>query len=244
MSVAVERVEFSVGGLVMRGHRFDAPGILGKVPAVVVLHGRGSSETKWIDAGYAIASRGISVLTFDFRGCGRSEGEFGSLCLKDGITDAACAIDFHLRQDRCDSNRLGILGCSFSGYLAALLTRQLCVKSLVVHVPAVYRDSWLEYRYPEIEKMRDEVTRFRESDEVSATDGIHALSEYSGSLLVIAGGNDKVVPRNVTDVYYHHAQRAKCRKIHSVENADHRFSRREWLEETYRVTAEWFEKTL
>lgn len=52
---------------------------LEKYPCVVYLHGNSSNRTEGIEYLGELIKEGISLLTFDFTGCGNSEGEYISL---------------------------------------------------------------------------------------------------------------------------------------------------------------------
>jgi len=78
-------------------------------------------ESHWIfvKCARALARAGIASLRFDFYGSGESDGEFREVTLQGEIADARAAMDFFRRQKGIDPKRLGLLGLSLGGAIAA-----------------------------------------------------------------------------------------------------------------------------
>jgi hypothetical protein len=60
---------------------------------------------------------GYTVLRFDFRGCGASDGEPQLICLEE-VEDLRNAITFLEAQDCVDNNKIGVIGGSLGGSVA------------------------------------------------------------------------------------------------------------------------------
>src|SRR5579864_8279648 len=120
-------VEFpSRTGKMLRGvlHRpSDAAGR--SLPAVVMFHGFTGNrmEAHWIFVKCArnLAQAGIASLRFDFCGSGESDGEFSEVTLRGEIADGRMAVEFLRRQRGIDAQRVGLLGLSLGGTVAAAL---------------------------------------------------------------------------------------------------------------------------
>jgi dipeptidyl aminopeptidase/acylaminoacyl peptidase len=101
------------------------PGRSGAGPGVLFLHGLGGnrmgSDYYLVRIARELAERGIASLRFDFTGCGESEGEFLPTTAAEQERDARAALEVLKRQDFVDPERLGVLGYSFGGCIAALL---------------------------------------------------------------------------------------------------------------------------
>jgi acetyl esterase/lipase len=166
------------------------------------------------------------------------------MTLRDGLEDAFAAYDFLLATGTADPARTGVLGSSLGGYLATLVTTERPVKSLVLHVPAVYRDEWLRERYPTIERSRAEVSRYRASPEIESSRAMRAIGQYDGALFIIGGECDQIVPRNVTNAYHAAAIQAHPKDIRYVSGAGHRFDGDGQLAEASARAVSWFVKTL
>ena len=86
-----------------------------------------------------LSREGIYALRFDFRGYGDSEGEFTDITFEEEISDSIKALDFLSTIEGVDPDRMGILGLSMGGAVAAYVAgRDARVKSTVLwSAPAV-----------------------------------------------------------------------------------------------------------
>src|SRR5271169_4520256 len=88
--------------------------------AFLVLHGFGGNSDS---AGVLQPTRvlnefGYVTLRFDMRGCGKSEGEFGSVICLDQVEDLGNALLFLAKHPAVDPDRIGAIGSSFGGAVA------------------------------------------------------------------------------------------------------------------------------
>jgi dienelactone hydrolase len=60
---------------------------------------------------------------------------------EESLRDILAAYDFLAAQPNVDSDSIAVVGSSYGGYLAALLTALRPVKWLALRVPALYKDS-------------------------------------------------------------------------------------------------------
>lgn len=92
-----------------------------KQPGLVLCHSHplygGSMDDSRITAiSEAAAAKGLNILRFNFRGVGKSQGQFGQ-----GIgemQDTIAAMEFLRNQSHVDSSRIALLGYSFGGSIA------------------------------------------------------------------------------------------------------------------------------
>ncbi len=82
---------------------------------------RKSAHKIMVDSARALCAEGVSVLRFDYRGCGDSEGDFASFTPRDWVDDIRLAsVDLKTRHPGCPLGLLGLrLGASL-GVKAAL----------------------------------------------------------------------------------------------------------------------------
>jgi alpha/beta superfamily hydrolase len=111
-------VEFNSGSLVLRGElylpdRQQAPGIL-------VCHAMHAEGFRWLPLYRSFAEKaselGFACLLFDFRGCGRSEGQFDYGWGEQ--EDARAAFEFLLNRKEVDSTGAFVVGRSLGGAIA------------------------------------------------------------------------------------------------------------------------------
>jgi alpha/beta superfamily hydrolase len=116
-SMKMEQVEFSSDKFVLRGELYLPE--TNRSPGILVCHAMHGEGFRWIL--YRIfarkaAERGFACLLFDFRGCGKSEGEFdyGS----GEQRHAKAALEFLLSRKQVDSTTAFVVGRSFGGTVA------------------------------------------------------------------------------------------------------------------------------
>jgi len=123
----------------------SAPGTVGgreHYPTVVMLHGlSGSSDSNgYLFVGQArrFAAAGIACLRVDFFGSGNSDGAHVDMTVWTELSDSQRIFEYAFSQPGVDTARLGVLGYSFGGGIAALLTGiEPRIQALVGWSPAV-----------------------------------------------------------------------------------------------------------
>jgi cephalosporin-C deacetylase-like acetyl esterase len=92
-----------------------------------------------------LADAGYTMLSFDYRGFGASEGKRALLLPQEQVDDAVAALEYlATRVDGIDPNRIGLYGTSFGGGIAAIAaTRSPRPKALLVSVPVTSGSHWL-----------------------------------------------------------------------------------------------------
>ena len=124
------------------------PDSKGALPAVVVCHphplyGGNMSSNIVFGICQALAERSIAALRFNFRGVGKSQGEFGEGKAEQG--DVKAALDFALATDGIDKERIGLAGYSFGGMVALpVAVRDERVEMLALVSPALDEGGWEE----------------------------------------------------------------------------------------------------
>ena len=115
-----KRIEFPGQGILLEGI-FSLPKGEGPFGVVIVCHPHplygGNMDNNVVEAVCEGAGKqGLAWLAFNFRGVGRSEGNFsGGAGEKE---DARAAISFAIHQERVDGERIGICGYSFGSTIA------------------------------------------------------------------------------------------------------------------------------
>lgn len=186
----------------------------GPFPAVLMLHGLGSSRDEvggiFADTALALADAGIASLRIDFRGFGKSEGDTGAFTLERQNQDAGIALEALAATKGVDAARLGVTGFSFGGAAAIELAaaRPDLVRSVVALTPAG------NYRADMLASMGQRVFDRAAEDGIAGIDfgwrtlalrrGFFdslprhdltaALARYRGALLIINGEDDPYRP--------------------------------------------------
>ena len=108
------------------------------VPGVICFPGYKSKRELYYEHGLAIAEKvGAACLTVDISGHGETPGDLQKLTAQDLEDDALAAYDALAEQPNVDQDRMGIIGTSFGGRLAVLLTCDRNPKSLLLRAPSI-----------------------------------------------------------------------------------------------------------
>lgn len=132
-------INFPSGKLNLEGV-WHLPEAGGPFPAVVVCHphplyGGSMSNNIVFNICQELAINNIAALRFNFRGAGKSGGEFGDSIGEQ--EDVKAALNLVLAEDNIDKDRIGLAGYSFGAGVAAVVAAQYeGVKMLALVSPA------------------------------------------------------------------------------------------------------------
>lgn len=147
MTVNTEDVTFWSGpGLRMAGRLYRPAASADRRRGIVFCHGfGGTKEGTPVGLSTRLAEHGYTVLSFDYRGFGGSEGPRGRLVPAEQVEDAVHAVEFLAQRGDVDPQRIGIYGTSFGGGVAPLAgLRNERVRAAVVSVPVTSGRAWLQ----------------------------------------------------------------------------------------------------
>lgn len=129
LAVAERDVTFQSQGQRVVGTLALPQGGAAPYPVVLIFHGftndrnalpiQGTDENLYGRSARLLAEHGIASLRIDFRGSGQSEGEWSDTTFSGQIDDALAAVDFLATVPEVDAARLGLIGLSQGGLVAA-----------------------------------------------------------------------------------------------------------------------------
>ena len=208
------------------------------VPGVLFMHGWGGSQEHYLARAREIAALGCVCLTFDLRGHARTESQHETVTREDNLRDAIAAYDVLAGQPTVDASAIAVVGSSYGGYLAAILTSLRPVRWLALRAPALYKDE--NWARPKRQLNRDELAAYRRAP-VSAAENraLGACAAFEGDVLIVESEHDDIVPHPVIANY-----RAAFEKAHSVtyrviDGADHGLSQRPWQQAYTSLLVNW-----
>ncbi len=242
-----QEIQFQVEGETLRGTLMFPDVVKEKNPGVMFFHGFSVNQKRFLDPGYPdqLAKIGIVSMTLDLRGHGQSEGNFETLTPREAIQDVLAAYDYFSSLPMIDTSRIGLCESSFGGMLAAMLSAQRNVRSLLLRAPATYTPHMMDTVYAVIKKLERETPLFREIPKPEETSMVRGLSEFAGSILVVASGNDAIIPEAIPTAYYESAKRASAREFIMIPNAQHSMSSSPELMKFFGdILTDWFKKRL
>jgi pimeloyl-ACP methyl ester carboxylesterase len=213
------------------------PGTL--VPGVLFVHGWGGDQRQYAARARELAALGCVCLTFDLRGHAQTKAQYETVSREESLRDVLAAYDFLAFQHNVDSDSIAVVGSSYGGYLAALLTALRPVKWLALRVPALYKDSdWALpkqrlKREQNLEQYRLLAVRPEESR------ALRACTSFTGDVLVVESELDTVVPHQVIVNYRDAFISARSSTFRVIPGADHGLSDDAWQRAYTTVLVTW-----
>lgn len=234
-------------------------GAEGPVPAVLLCHGytgnRFENHRLFVSTARALADAGIAALRIDFRGSGESWGEFSQMTIETEVADAIAGIQFLRADQRIDPDRVGILGLSLGGCIAAITSGRVgnlkasVLWAAVATPPLVFLG---RHSQAQVERMLQQVSDqagwpvgpgFVRS--VQEAQPLREIAGAGGPVLVVHGSADPVVPPSEGEAYAAALAKASIPHRHVViDGADHTFNRRDWTRRAIEESLAWFRAKL
>ncbi len=215
----------------------------GTYPAVVMLHGTGSSRDE-AGGGYAYAAPvlaekyGIATIRIDFMGNGESTADYTGYTFKSAVADALAAADYMKTLPGISGDKIGVMGWSQGGTDALLCCawHPDVFKSIVTWAgaPSMLLDGFFgDEQYQEAKANGYFVMNFewREPlhvslqwcEDVMNTDVLKEFAVYTGPVLAIAGSADTTVnPEWSTKIVA--ANTNTTSKTYFIDGMDHTFN--------------------
>jgi pimeloyl-ACP methyl ester carboxylesterase len=191
-----------------------------KVPGVLFIHGWGGSQAFDLNRAKGIAALGCVCLTFDLRGHAATREQQLQVTREDNLRDVVAAYDRLAAHPSLDSGSVVVVGSSYGGYLAALLSSLRRVRWLALHVPALYLDD--EWLLPKNQLNRETLRAYRNSYVPPESNrALKACADFAGDVLIVEAEHDTFIPHSTIMSY-----RSAFRQSHSlthriIDGADH-----------------------
>ncbi|CAM3310134.1 alpha/beta hydrolase [Pseudomonas floridensis] len=220
MSVRSETIEIQVNSQSISGSIVTP---CEKFPGILFVHGWGGSQQRDLARAKNITGLGCVCLTFDLRGHERTEGLRGKVSREHSLEDLLAAYDRLVSHPSVDPEAIAVIGTSYGGYLATILSAMRTVKWMALRVPALYWDA--DWDMPKQELDRDRLAHYRRSA-VTAADNraLAACKEFRGDVLLIESERDDYVPHATLMSYRGAFELAHSLTYRLVDGADHALS--------------------
>jgi len=199
-----------------------SPGSL--IPGVLFVHGWGGDQRQYQGRARQLAGLGCICLTFDLRGHAQTRAQHETVSREEGLRDVLAAYDFLAAQHNVDSQSIAVVGSSYGGYLAALLTSLRPVKWLALRVPALYKDT--DWALPkERLKGQQDLAAYRLLPvHPEQSRALQACQAFNGDALIVESERDNVVPHQVIVNYRDAFVNARSVAYRVIAGADHSLS--------------------
>jgi len=233
-----------------------------KVPAptIVFCHGftgnRIEAHRLFVYAAREFCKNGFTVLRFDFRGCGESEGSYDSITISDEVKDLGNALNFLYNRNEVLKEKVGVIGLSLGGVISILTAAE---DDRIKAVCTWSSPGDLREMEASIKSMFGEVSLNRlllksyidlpSGDRIGRKFILDALkhnvlksvSKISPRpMLIVHGTKDTIVPLAHAEKLYENAMDPK--EKYFIEDSDHTFNKWEWQWQAINRSLEFFQK--
>jgi len=208
------------------------------VPGFLFIHGWNGSQDQYLARAREIAALGCVCLTFDLRGHARTDAQFETVTREDNLRDVIAAYDVLACLPSVDPASIAVVGSSYGGYLAAILSSLRPVRWLALRVPALYKDE--DWEIPKRRLDRDELMTYRRgSVDAAANRALRACAAFEGDVLIVESEHDDIVPHPVIANYRAAFGKACSLTYRVIEGADHGISEEPWQQAYTSLLVNW-----
>jgi len=194
------------------------------VAGVLFVHGWGGSQEQYLARAREIAALGCVCLAFDLGGHAATRPRFETVSRESNLRDVLAAYDILAAQPAVDRSAIAVVGSSYGGYLAAILTSMRAVKWLALRAPALYIDTGWEVPKLQLHKEQD-LKAYRNSlvgpEENRA---LRACAAFQGDTLIIESELDSIIPATVITSYRGAFIQSRSLTYRVIQGADHGLS--------------------
>jgi hypothetical protein len=209
------------------------------LPGVLFVHGWGGSQEQDLARAREAAGLGSVCLTFDLRGHERDSRMWHSVTRDQNLDDLLAAYDWLARQPNVDAASIAVVGISYGGYLATILTSMRHVRWLALRSPALYKDE--QWEKPKLDLHLDPDLPAYRRRRIAWQDNraLRACAEFTGDVLIVEAEHDEVVPHAVIENFVAAFARTKSLTSRIVADADHGFSLKRTQQDYTTVLIKW-----
>lgn len=192
-----------------------------RIPGVLFVHGWGGSQEQYLARAKEIASLGCVCLTFDLRGHAGTQQQHETVSRESNLRDVLAAYDVLAAHRLVDSSSIAVVGSSYGGYLAAILTSLRPVRWLALRVPALYMDD--DWELPKRQLHKEQNLHLYRQKFIHAADNraLRSCKAFEGDVLVVESEFDHVIPHAVISSYLEACISVKSLTYRVIKEADH-----------------------
>lgn len=194
-----------------------------RMPGILFVHGWGGSQERDMLRGRHIAGLGCVCLTFDLRGHEKTLVQKQTITREQNLQDILAAYDRLVEHPSTDPDRIAVIGTSYGGYLATILTTLRPVRWLAMRVPALYWDE--QWQIPKQQLDRERLMQYRQTRLGPQNNrALAACADFAGDVLIVESEHDEHVPHTTIMNYRSAFQQAHSMTHRIIDGADHSLS--------------------
>lgn len=191
------------------------------LPGVLFVHGWGGSQQRYLARAAEVAELGCVCLTFDLSGHAGTQPLFETVTREQNLQDVLAAYDLLVAQPNVNSSRIAVVGSSYGGYLAAILSSMRPIEWLALRVPALYVDTG--WAIPKLQLRKEQNLDAYRQTIIPALQNraLRACAEFRGDVLLVQSAFDHLVPPAVLSNYREACVQARSLTYRVMKGADH-----------------------
>ncbi|RKT99263.1 alpha/beta hydrolase [Burkholderia sp. Nafp2/4-1b] len=194
------------------------------VAGVLFVHGWGGNQEQYLERARQAAALGCVCLTFDLTGHGRTQEEQQRVTRETHLRDLIAAYDTLVDHPLVDRDAVAVVGSSYGGYLATILTELRPVRWLGLRVPALYLDDGWDTPKRALHAEHDLVAYRKRIVPASENRALRAAARFGGDVLIVESEHDQIVPHTAIASYLQACLSARSMTYRIIEGADHGLS--------------------
>lgn len=194
-----------------------------ELPGVLFVHGWGGSQEHDLSRAKEAAALGCVCLTFDLRGHRAMASSRDTVSRPQNLQDLCAAYDWLVQQPHVDQEAIAVVGISYGGYLAALLSEIRSIRWLALRTPAIYLDR--DWEAPKRRLNDDPELPSYRSRHIDANDNraLQACARFTGDVLLVEAEHDEIIPHQVIENYASAFVRVRSMTRRLIRGAGHAF---------------------
>lgn len=192
-----------------------------RIPGILFVHGWGGCQEQYLARAREATALGCVSLTFDLRGHANTSPMADTVSRENNLHDVLAAYDVLANHPQVDRNAIAVVGSSYGGYLATILTKIRPVRWLALRVPALYMDSGWELPKKQLHKDQDLDTYRNSLIPAKDNRALRAAAAFAGDVLIVESEFDNIIPSAVISNYREAFIQASSLTYRVMKGADH-----------------------
>ncbi len=192
-----------------------------RVPGVLFVHGWGGSQEQDLVRAREAVGLGCICLTFDLRGHQLMEQQRDTVTREHNLRDLIAAYDLIAGLWGVDRQSIAVIGSSYGGYLAAILTTLRPIRWLALRAPALYQD--MDWELPKRElHVHPGFAAYRQTS-IRPDDNraLAACASFTGDVLLVESEHDEIIPQAVIKNYVASLTAVRSLTVRVISGAGH-----------------------
>jgi dienelactone hydrolase len=191
------------------------------LPAILFIHGWGGSQEQDLARAREASGLGCVCMTVDLRGHDLAMPKSKTVSREQNLQDILTAYDWLAAQPNVEPSAIAVVGISYGGYLATILSSLRSIRWLALRAPALYKDGGWEL--PKLQLHADTDLRAYRMSRIPAAENLalKAASAFRGDVLIVESEHDDVVPHPVIENYVAAFSNTKSLTARVIGGADH-----------------------